>query len=113
MDKVVYKIENNIPLTKDDMGHDFKPESGDLYYSIHWCSLNIDNIKNNPDGTKDIYVHLSDTYDYTEITTSMSGKELDLFNISLGSLANDAATVSTKFDSINPYKIDIYFTIRR
>ncbi len=65
----------------------------------------IDDIKN-----KD---YISAYYDYTKIWTAMDGEKLDLFNISLGSVANDAGTITSKLDAINPYKVDIYFTIRR
>ena len=106
MDEIVYKVENKIPLTKEDKEHNFN--DADLLYSIHGCSLEIDDIKYNPDGTKDISVHLSDTYDYTKIWTVMDDK-----GISLATVANDAGTITSKLDSINPYKVDIYFTIRR
>ena len=106
LDEVVYKVENKIPFTKEDKHHNFN--AGDLLYSIHSCGLKIDDIKYNVDGTKDISVHLSDTYDYTKIWTAM-----DRNGISLATVANDAGTVSSKFDAINPYKVDIYFTIRR
>ena len=111
LDKVVKKIENKILLDDEDESYNFN--DGDLFYSIHSCRMSIDNIEYNNDGTKNIYVHLNDTYDYTEILTSMNKKDLDLFNISFGSLANDAATISSKFDAINSYDVDIYFTIRR
>ena len=111
MDKIVYKVENHLPLSKEDKGHAFN--SDDLFYSIHNCSIDIENIKYNEDGTKDIAVHLHDTYDYTEILTFMGEKKGTPFNLSLGSFANDMGTMTTQMDALNPYEIDIYFTIRR
>ena len=113
LDDVVNKIENNIPLVEDkDKHHDFNDE--DLFYSIHGCKMDVDDIKYNSDGTKDISVHLHDTYDYTKIWTAMDGDEFAPFKkISLGSIANDAGTISSKLDAINSYEVDIYFTIRR
>lgn len=85
----------------------------DLYYSIHGCQIAIENISYNKDGTKDISVHITDNYDYTKIWTSMQGEEFSPFRISPGTLANDLGTTTSKLDAINPYKVDIYFTIRR
>ena len=114
LDEVVYKKENNIPLTEEDKQHNFEAsDNQDLYYSIHGCHFDIDNISYNEDGTRDISVHISDNYDYTQIWTSMEGKEFSPSRISLGTLANDLGTITSKFDAINPYKVDIYFTIRR
>lgn len=45
---------------------------------------------------------------YTKIWTAMEGN-----GISLATVANDAGTATSKLDAINPYKVDIYFTIRR
>ncbi len=114
LDEVVYKKENNIPLTEEDKQHNFEAsDNQDLYYSIHGCHFDIDNISYNEDGTRDISVHISDNYDYTKIWTSMDGKEFSPSRISLGTIANDMGTITSKIDAINPYKVDIYFTIRR
>ena len=43
----------------------------------------------------------------------MEGEKFNPFRISLGTLANDFGTITSKLDTINPYKVDIYFTIRR
>lgn len=111
LDDVVYKVENNIPLSEKDKSYGFN--SDDLFYSIHNCSFDIENIKYNEDGTKDIAVHLHDTYDYTEILTFMDEKKYTPLNFSLGSFANDMGTITSQMDALNPYEIDIYFTIRR
>ena len=111
IDDVVRKIENKIDLNNDDKSHSFG--LGDLFYSIHGCEMYINNIKYNSDGTKDISVHLHDTYDFTKIWTAMNEEKLDFSKISFGSVANDLGTFTTKYDAINPYNVDIYFTIRR
>ena len=85
----------------------------DLYYSIHGCQLDVDNISYNKDGTKDISVHIADNYDYTKIWTSMQNEKFSPSKISFGTVANDLGTITSKLDAINPYKVDIYFTIRR
>ncbi len=114
LDEVVYKVENKIPLTKEDKHHNFEAnDNQDLYYSIHGCQFEIYNISYNKDETKDISVHITDNYDYTKIWTSMEGEKFSPFRISLGTLANDFGTITSKLDAINPYKVDIYFTIRR
>ena len=75
--------------------------------------LPVDELPILEDGTRDISVHISDNYDYTKIWTSMDGKEFSPSRISLGTIANDMGTITSKIDAINPYKVDIYFTIRR
>jgi metal-sulfur cluster biosynthetic enzyme len=62
---------------------------------------------------KDYSVHITDNYDYTKIWTSMEVKNFNPFRFSLGTLANDFGTITSKLDAINPYEVDIYFTIRR
>lgn len=112
LDDVVRKIENNVSLSKDDKSYEFKSDN-DLLFSLHWCNLAVDDIKYNLDGTKDIAVHLSDSYDYTEILTAMNEGNFDPTNISFGGLANDLGTITSKYDAINTYEVDIYFVIRR
>lgn len=85
-----------------------------MYYSIHGCSFEIADVKYNEDGTKDIIIHASDAYDFTQIWTYMGEKnEFDKSRVSLGTIANDAGTITTKLDALNPYNVDVYFTIRR
>ena len=111
VDEVVSKLENKIVLTDKDTSHRFK--SDDLFFSINNCNFYIDNIEYNTDGTKDITVHINDTYDFTKIWSAMEDAEFDPLKWSFGGVANDFGTITSKLDAINPYKVDIYFTIRR
>ena len=69
--------------------------------------MDIVDIKKNGDGTKDVTVHINDRYDFTKITSFRKNGP------SFGTIANDAALFSSWIDSINPYQVDIYFTVRR
>ena len=99
------KATNNVPLSPGDNSYRFT--DGDLFFSINNCNIDILDVIPQPDGTKEITVHISDTYDFTKIWTLMNGNK-----VGLGELANDAGVVSTLIDAINPYKVDVYFTIK-
>lgn len=43
----------------------------------------------------------------------MEGDKFNPLNWSFGNVANDFGTITSKLDAINPYEVDIYFTIRR
>ncbi len=73
----------------------------------------LDSIKYNEDGTADITLRLNDTYNFTEIWTSMDGNEIAPFKISKGTVANDFGTITTKYDALNPFEVTIYLTVRR
>ena len=114
VDEMVEAIQNNSLQLGSKIGLSFETsDDPDLYYSIHGCQIAIDNISYNRDGTKNIAVHITDTYDYTKIITAMEGEDFNRSIVSIGTLANDFGTISTKLDAINPYKVDIYFTVRR
>ena len=85
----------------------------DLYYSIHKADIHI---KGRRDyyGKWSISATLSDTYDFTEITTHMGDKWYEFSKAAgLGTIANDAAYFSQQMGAINPYKVTVYFyTIR-
>lgn len=105
IDTMVEKIENNIPFDKNEKYYTFY--NGDMYYCLFHCNMEIADIKKNEDGTKDITVHINDRYDFTKITSIKKGGP------SFGTIANDAALFASWIDSINPYQVDIYFTVRR
>ncbi len=115
IDEYIYKVENNIKTSDQDKQYQFESnKNADLYYSIHGCSFEIADVKYNEDGTKDIIIHASDAYDFTQIWTYMGEKnEFDKSRVGLGTIANDAGTITTKLDALNPYNVDVYFTIRR
>ena len=77
--------------------------SGDLYYAIHNCTIAFESEKR-ADGSWIIDCKMTDVYDYTEISLSMGNL--------LGTIANDAAVVSSNFGAINPYNITVEFQVR-
>ena len=74
--------------------------------------------KKQPDGTWKITGTLTDLYDYSEIQT-LEIKESNIFpninyidtDISLGTVANDAAYISSLVGAIHPYNIIINFEL--
>ena len=84
----------------------------DLSYSIHKATINVDGYKQK-NGKWIIHSTLSDTYDFTEILTFMGENGKLSLEASLGTVANDAATISQFFDVINPYKVTVDFYTTR
>ncbi len=82
-------------------------EKGDLYYSLHTCRMKITDVNRISDKTAEVTVNVTDNYDYTKIWTAMGGR-----GISLGTIANDAGTVTTKFDALNEFPISINLKVR-
>ncbi len=76
--------------------------NGDLFYAIHGCSITFAGTKRE-DGSWIVNCTMTDVYDYTEISFSMGNM--------LGTVANDAAVVSSNLGAINPYKITVEFQV--
>lgn len=91
---------------------DIEFKKRDLYYSIHKATINVDGYKQK-NGKWIIHSTLSDTYDFTEILTFMGENGKLSLEASLGTVANDAATISQFFDVINPYKVTVDFYTTR
>ena len=88
-------------------------DTEDLYYSIHKADIHI---KGRRDyyGKWSINATLSDTYDFTEITTHMGDKWYEFSKAAgLGTIANDMAYFSQQMGAINPYKVTVYFSTIR
>ena len=83
-------------------------ESGDLYYSIHKGKIKVTGKKGN-DGKWKISARLTDDYDLTEIMSFMNEKK----QVTLGTLANDAAVLSQNLGAITPYSICVDFNLER
>ncbi len=81
----------------------------DLYYSIHGCSMWFSGTKQGNDSWI-INVHMTDTYDYTEIT-SLMGTGWTM-GTSLGTIANDMAVVSQTLGALVKYDIVVDFQVR-
>ena len=94
-----------------DIGVSFN--EADLYFSIHKASIHIEGSANN-DGIWEIHVTLQDTYDFTEIQSFMGNKNSEFStHFSLGTIANDAATISQNLGAINSYNVRIEFDMER
>ena len=81
-------------------------QTGDLYYSLHKSNVSI-SAYDMGYGVWVLNCSLTDTCDYTEITTLM-GNDM---KAGLGTIANDVATVSQWSGAINPYNITVEFSI--
>ncbi len=77
-------------------------QTGDLYYSLHKSNVSI-SAYDMGYGVWVLNCSLTDTCDYTEITTLM-GNDM---KAGLGTIANDVATVSQWSGAINPYIISL------
>ncbi|MBQ3114548.1 MAG: hypothetical protein IJC06_00275 [Clostridia bacterium] len=101
-------FSENLSLTLSD---------GELGYSINRADIVVSG-KKQPDGTWKITGTLTDLYDYSEIQT-LEIKESNIFpninyidtDISLGTVANDAAYISSLVGAIHPYNIIINFEL--
>ena len=110
------KLDNEIANSNgntlsSDIGVSF--DEADLYFSIHKASIHIEGRANN-DGIWEIHVTLQDTYDFTEIQSFMGNKNSEFStHFSLGTIANDAATISQNLGAINSYNVRIEFDMER
>lgn len=87
-------------------------ETGDLYYSIHKSTIYLNGYKRE-DGKWIINARMSDTYDFTEITSFMSNDNGWSWNVGKGTIANDVAVVSQKTGAIQPYRVTVdFWTVR-
>lgn len=87
-------------------------ETGDLYYSIHKSTIYLNGYKRE-DGKWIINARMSDTYDFTELTSFMSNDNSWSWTVSKGTIANDVAVVSQKTGAIQPYRVTVdFWTVR-
>lgn len=86
--------------------------TGDLFYSIHRSSFILIGYKQN-DGSWMVNAKMHDTYDYTEIMTFMGSNGKLSKDVSLGTIANDAAFISQSIGVINPYEVNVEFWAKR
>ncbi|MBE7040661.1 MAG: hypothetical protein E7400_01695, partial [Ruminococcaceae bacterium] len=104
------KSSTNGKIDQDLEGVNFK--TGDLYYSIHKSTIHVDGYLQN-NGKWIVHAKMSDIYDFTEIQSFMDDNGGWSTQAGIGTVANDAATVSQLLGAINPYKITVEFYTTR
>ena len=102
-DNIKFHIDDNNKPT--DALYSF--ESGDLLYSLHSVTIELDGIKKNDKW--DLNIKLSDNYDFTEILSNDKYTKKDKKYFSLANQLNDMGTVSTCYGVLKSYDITITF----
>ena len=85
---------------------------GELHYALGHCTISFSGKKDN--GKWIISCTLHDIYDFDRIQTFLDENYyLDVNNVSVGTLANDAALISEVTGAITPYHILIDFNVTK
>ena len=96
-------------LNNDNILIPFK--DGDLAYSIHRSSFSFNGYQKE-DGTWMIHATMHDVYDFTEFMM-VTHEDKWKINLNMGTLANDAGTLSQMAGGINPYDVYVDFWMTR
>lgn len=81
--------------------YEFK--SGDLYYAIQKCTYYILGIKSKATKLWDVYVTITDTYDFDD------PNRIFMYGLSLGNIANDMAWNMQKIGLITAYEWSVSY----